>query len=344
MADRPRPSPPHPARHGKPAPPAPYRTTDHLGDPQATGAPPGLAAKAKATVRDLFNDEGSIMPAAGATGPTLIFVIAVMAYLASLAFGATVTVNRLAADWSAQITSAVTVQIKPSRKIEASDQLDAVMAALNGTPGVEKAQPISRQSAVALLEPWLGAGNIAPDLPLPQLIDVTLDPDTPVDLADLARRIAAATPGATLDTHRQWQGELTVAARSAQWLSLTVLALIVGTMVAIVAFATNAGLSANHDVVEVLHLIGAQDLFIARQVQRHFLRLGLEGGALGFALSAMTFLLIGWLGGGDETFFLPLPTLKAIDYPLLLAVPLIAAIVTMATARITVLRALGRLP
>ena len=46
-----------------------------------------------------------------------------------------------------------------------------------------------------------------------------------------------------------------------------------------VAFATRGAMAANRPIVEVLHFIGATDGFIAGQFQRHFLVLGLEGGA-----------------------------------------------------------------
>jgi cell division transport system permease protein len=40
----------------------------------------------------------------------------------------------------------------------------------------------------------------------------------------------------------------------------------------------------------VLHFVGAEDTFIARQFQRHFLWLGLRGGLIGGGLAILTFL------------------------------------------------------
>ncbi len=42
-------------------------------------------------------------------------------------------------------------------------------------------------------------------------------------------------------------------------------------------------MAGNRDVVSVLHFVGAEDGYIAREFQRHFLRLGLRGGLLGAA-------------------------------------------------------------
>ena len=46
-----------------------------------------------------------------------------------------------------------------------------------------------------------------------------------------------------------------------------------------VTFATRGAMATNRPVIEVLHFIGAKDGFIARHFQRHFLLLGLKGGA-----------------------------------------------------------------
>ena len=46
-----------------------------------------------------------------------------------------------------------------------------------------------------------------------------------------------------------------------------------------VIFATRGAMATNRPIVEVLHFIGAKSGFIAGQFQRHFLMLGLEGGA-----------------------------------------------------------------
>ncbi|MGV3635637.1 MAG: FtsX-like permease family protein, partial [Pseudorhodoplanes sp.] len=59
-----------------------------------------------------------------------------------------------------------------------------------------------------------------------------------------------------------------------------------------VNFATRGAMAANRPVIEVLHYVGAQDRFIAGQFQRHFLWLGLKGGAIGGAAAILVFALI----------------------------------------------------
>ncbi len=57
-------------------------------------------------------------------------------------------------------------------------------------------------------------------------------------------------------------------------------------------------MAGSHDSVEVLHLVGADDAFIAREFQGRFLRLGLEGGAIGGVAALVVTILIGWAAAG----------------------------------------------
>jgi cell division transport system permease protein len=132
--------------------------------------------------------------------------------------------------------------------------------------------------------------------------------------------------------------------RSVQLLAGLVLALVGAAAVVTVVFVTRTGLAIHRNVIELLHLIGAYDTYIARQFQRHALRLGLAGGALGLLLALVTLGLLwqalGPMPGGGAL----LPELRP-DWRHaagLAALPLAAGLVAMLTARWTVLRTLAR--
>jgi cell division transport system permease protein len=87
-----------------------------------------------------------------------------------------------------------------------------------------------------------------------------------------------------------------------------VLLLMIAATVLSVTFATRGAMATNRTVIEVLHFVGAKNGFIARNFQRHFLLLGLEGGAIGggaaVVLFALALLLSRWFGattGGEQT-------------------------------------------
>lgn len=291
----------------------------------------------------LLVETRSVMPAAGATGVSLVMVIAAMCFLACLTLGAALSVGHAARTWTSELAGALTVEIKPSKDMDAESQLDAVMTVLSKTPGIVSARPLEREDIRALLEPWLGQGKVTDDLPLPTLVAISIDTGNPPDIAGLSLEIAAAAPGALLDTHRQWQAQLLRAARAAEWLGYGILAIVAATTIAIVTFATRAGLSANHEVVEVLHLIGARDRFIASEVQRHFLHLGFRGGLIGLAIAVLTFMGAGFSDQTGSLFLVPVWGLQLTLYPWLATVPLAAALVAVLTARITVFRTLEQM-
>ena len=285
----------------------------------------------------------SVMPSAGATGLSLVLVIAAMCFLASLALGAALSVSHVTSDWTRDLSGALTIEVKPTDAMTPDEQIRAVLYVLSQSEGVLSAKALGHEDMKALLEPWLGTGNVTDDLPLPHLIDVRIDANAPPDLDALSQAIIAVAPGAQLDTHRQWQDQLMSAARAAEWLAYAVLVVVAATMVAIVTFATRAGLSANREVVEVLHLTGARDRFIAAEVQRHFLHLGFRGGMIGLFLSLAAFLALTLQGSTTTMFMVPMSGLRLEYYPALLCVPLAAALVSVLTARITVMRTLHRL-
>ena len=96
-------------------------------------------------------------------------------------------------------------------------------------------------------------------------------------------------------------------ASSAVTVGIAMLALMLTATILSVAFATRGAMAANWPIVEVLHFIGARDGYIARQFQRHFLVLGLKGGAIGGGTAMLLFALaqliidrfIGTVGGQE---------------------------------------------
>jgi len=64
-----------------------------------------------------------------------------------------------------------------------------------------------------------------------------------------------------------------------------------------VTFATKGAMAANKPVIEVLHFVGAKNGYIASHFQRHFLLLGLQGGAVGGSVAILIFALAGIVSG-----------------------------------------------
>ncbi len=286
-----------------------------------------------------------IMPASKATAP-LDVVIAVMAFLAALALGASLIAQRAAVGWSEGLSGKITVQVLPPDQGPARDgmvrEVEAALSVLRATPGIAHAAPLPEAEQLKLVRPWLGAESLVADLPLPQLIDADIAPGAEVDLPALGARLKAAAPHSVLDDHSRWIDRLRDLARTLVWSAYGILFLIAVATVSTVSFATRAGLDAHSDMVELLHQMGAQSGFIARAFEWHYFRAALTAAGMGAAFAALLFLAAGGLesAGFEPVPFLPPLALKPIELLWLIAVPAAAGLIALVTARLSVLAAL----
>jgi len=291
-----------------------------------------------------------IMPDAGAAGRPLTAVITVMCFLACLALGSLVIISRSVDNWTRDMASQMTVQVRPVAGKNTDRAVAKAVKLLKSTRGIASVKAVSAEDSAKLLEPWLGPAALMKELPVPRLIELTVDKRSPPNLEALAKVIATAVPGATLDNHNRWQKQIQRAAGAFKLAGYGILLLITLTTVAIVVFATRAAMSSNNDVVEVLHLVGAADNYIALQVQRHFLLVSLKAGIYGALGGIVIFAILlrlinGPSASGDgaaaDQLLVGASAFGFSDYILFLLVPLAAALISVVTARLAALRILG---
>lgn len=282
-----------------------------------------------------------LLPEAGAGGAPLTAVIAVISSLASLALAAFIVIAAASNAWTTELKSSVTVQVKGVDAAEIEERTAAAVKALSEDPGVVGFDVVASRDAAKMLEPWLGKGN-ADALNVPALIELRLTEEGRQSADVIAEKLQAISPGVVLDDHGGWNDRLAGAARSGQAVAFIGFILIMGAACAISIFAARAGLSANADVVSLLHLVGATDAFIAGEVQRRFTVIGLRGSILGLAAALFLLLLLSLAtrARGAEAMLLPgLAIGPGVVLPLV-AVPLAICLVTAVAARQTVLRTL----
>lgn len=290
---------------------------------------------------------GSIIPSNVASLKSLTVTMAVMSYLACLAIGALILVDRAVTNWTSGLAREMTVQVRYTRSAEIGVEVEKARSILASFPGITEVQVLDENAGAKLLEPWLGSRSLE-GLPVPRLIRVVADQASPPDLAALEEQLSAVQ-GVHLDTHRKWEAELTRMARALSVLSYAILALICISAIAIVVFATRAVLQANRHIVDLLHLVGARNSYIARQIDGRFLRTGLLSGSIGVAMGLLTFLLLGMTGveggGGfaaaSRGLLFAAPNIAIWSYGVLFAVPVAATLICLITSRVTLMRRLG---
>ena len=307
-------------------------------------------APARATADDVLPREGkeaSIVPADSISGRALLAVIAIMTFLATLTLGAVVLVRSVAGDWQAEVAREVTIQLRPSEQRDIEADVRRTVALAEATPGVASVRPYTREESARLLEPWLGSGLELGELPVPRLIVVRLAAGEPPDFAALRKQLAEI-PGATLDDHRGFVDRMRLMARTAVAIGLSVLLLVLAAAMMSVMFATRGAMSTNRQIIEVLHVVGAKEGFIASEFQRHFLLLGLKGGAIGggaaMALFALAGVMSDWFKGsaGESQIAVLFGSLSLgpEGYGAMIGLVVLVAAVTAGTSRLTVRRTL----
>jgi cell division transport system permease protein len=291
-----------------------------------------------------------IVPAGSVTGRSLTVVITIMCFLASLTAGAVYMMNQSASAWLRDIASEVTVQIEAKDRAEVDKTVAEVTGFLASQPGIAKVKALSVGDAAQLLEPWLGQTDALAALPVPRLIAVELDRSASLNLDALRAAINERFQGVSVDDHRRWQQQIRTITRSFALGGLAILLLVGAATTAIIVSATRSAMASNRDIVEVLHFVGATDRFIAREFERHFLRLGVRAGVVGALWATGVFLamptVMELMGGGAVTIaeirrLVGIASLDAAGYFLLAIVVLVIAALCMLTSRLGVYRILN---
>jgi cell division transport system permease protein len=290
-----------------------------------------------------------LLPARSIAGRALVVVIVIMTFLAALTTGGVHLVVDASHDWSQDIAREVTIQIRPmpGRSIDADLNLAVELA--KSVRNLQDVRVFDKKEAEKLLEPWLGSGLDLSELPVPRLVVMKFGWGGLPDLAALKAALTERLPNASLDDHRLWLAHLALMADSLIAIGISVLILVLIATGLAVVFATRGAMAGTSHIIEVLHMVGAEDRFIAREFQRHFLLLGFKGGLIGGVLAMAFYALAGIVSGrfsanpGAEQiealfgrFSLPLA-----GYASLLAIGMLVAGITAVVSRLTVYRNLG---
>ncbi len=312
--------------------------------PPQTVTEPVKKRTKKTNTRRKLRSGRNIVPAESIAGTALVFVIAIMAFLACLTLGAVSMINTTAGKWQSDISREVTIQIRPFDNVEMEQAIREASRIALSFEGVSKVTALNDVETARLLEPWLGSGLKLEELPVPRLMTVSIAADTRPDFAAMRARLEAEVPGASLDDHRAWVDRLTTMALTMVAVGSSIFLLVMAATVTTVVFATRGAMAGNREVVEVLHFVGADSRFISGQFQRHFLLLGLKGAASGGFFAIVLFLGLGFWSSrslatpeGDQVAALfGTFSLELSGYAGILFVLVLVAVLTAATSRLTV--------
>jgi cell division transport system permease protein len=283
-----------------------------------------------------------LLPEGRLAGP-MPWVIAIMMFLTVLAaasgLGLTTAAGRLDADAGNRIT----VQIVEANPDLRERQAEAAVARLRSLASVETVRRIGDSEMEKLLEPWIGAGGTESDLPVPVMIDADLAPGGAAGLDAIRTSVLAVAPAARIDDNAEWLAPLAKLIDALKLLAMALVLLMVGATAATVVLAARASLDTHRATIEVLHLMGATDVQVARLFQRRIALDAAFGGLVGMVAAVLVMLVIGQRVGALGSELLGTVGLPLYGWLVLVLLPLAGILLAMAVARATILRALGRL-
>lgn len=281
----------------------------------------------------------------------LKLLIALMTVLAMLALAASFALSEMTDRWSSGLENRATVEI-PAEDAEGNlldrekikQETDKAGQILESHPAVADVQIMNEDEIKQLVAPWLGEDLAMDSVPIPGILSLTFQENAEVNLKLLQDRLQQAAPGARIDTHESWLADLLRFTGALQF-SAALLTLVIGiTTFVAVAGAVKSRLAIHRDELELLHLMGATDAYITKQIQRHTLILGFQGGIMGALIGGALLFVINWISGEMGVSLLPDFTLSHVQQAFLVLMPVFIAFIGMVTARFTVLRTLAQMP
>lgn len=289
----------------------------------------------------------------------ILWVIALMTFLCAMTLAGSFFLSNLTKTWEEGLKGQMTIEVKAQINQQGDDiRMDtalqkeietSVLALIKNDYPRLIARPIPEADILTMIAPWFGMmeddENLSETFPIPTLIALEIPPQTPpIDTASFEEKLRDISPDIHLDTHEQWLGDmvqLTHKIRNIGYL----LALVIGitTMVA-VAGASRSRLSMHFTDIELLHLIGANDDYIAKQFSRHATLMTFEGCMVGAIMALSSLWLVTHFQTPDEAALIPALNLSIFDWAALASLPALGCGIAFITSRFTTLSFLKRLP
>jgi len=278
----------------------------------------------------------------GRRGP-MPWIIGIMIFLTLLAAAAMLSLHQGLTRMHGALAGGYTVQIVEADAARRTDQAHRVAALLRADKTVRTVAIVPEEELRAQLQPWIGTDSPPDELPIPAMIDFEAAPGaTPAQMQALSRQIGALSPAARIDAHEQYLGPVERLMRALMWLAGGLVILMISVTAAVVMLAARSALATHRATIDIMHLLGATDIQIARLFQRRMAIDAMFGGVLGLGAAGLMLSLLGSRLIAIDAELAGMMTLPPLLALLLLLIPIGGVLLAMLTARITVRRALER--
>ena len=221
------------------------------------------------------------------------WIMTTMVYLALMAVGSSFFSTLSFDKWKSATRDLVTIHVPdPNQRIESNNndtRLDAVLKILRTLPNIENITILEKNDIEKLISP-LAETDILKNILLPALVEIRIN--NREVLPNLQSSLKNLAPDIFVENHAELFLLDSKVFFGAEKLFVAIVGLI--TMVAIISiiFAVFTGLSVNKEVIQVMHLMGAKNGFIARAFQKHVFIVLSFSSIFGACLATGTFFIL----------------------------------------------------
>ena len=201
--------------------------------------------------------------------------------------------------WGGNITQSMTIQIPTftadgsPREEAVTQDIEAIQALAKAYPMIKEVRVITDREMSELMQNWLGPESDVTQLPLPKLLDVSLQKISPTDIDKFALDLSEQVPAAILDSHRLWLQDLVQFTDRLGTIIFVMMGLILITAVITIMYATKSSLYQQNQIIALIHRMGGGDLYIILPFAFRSLRLTLEGALIGTIIAFLTVWTLG---------------------------------------------------
>lgn len=173
---------------------------------------------------------------------------------------------------------------------ERADKARTALSKISGIAGVTEMESARLKALVA---PWMGNTSLD-ELPLPIVLEVTLsNAASKVNYSALEKNLSLVSPGVEVDAQERWMESFSKFSSALQGVITILAVLVIIVMSMTMALYARASLKLHGRAVSLLHTIGAEDGYIARQFQNEAMRQVFPGALVGVLTAAVLYAALG---------------------------------------------------
>jgi len=266
-------------------------------------------------------------------------IVALMAYLAAILLVVGVQLNTGLFYWNKSYSKSISIKIPTDEHEKTAKKASDI---LNQFSNIKSYNIVKKEKVMELLSPWFSKNTLPEAISLPLIIEVVLIKQDSRLIENIKLKIQTVLPKAKIYTRDKWVENMSDLITNIQIFAFLIVALLMTITVGVIVLITRIGLKLHEHVIELLHSIGAEDEYIARQFAYNSFWLGIKGAFIGVVFAGITLIGINTLIYKlNLTFF---SRFDVITILILIFVLAIIPIISTYSAKVTVIKNLSKLP